>query len=58
MGISRPGPGGGEEKKPSSMQFTTNFTSEQVDEALGDPNYLTESYLYHDQDVSKQDGVE
>ena len=34
------------------------FTSEQVNEASGDANYLTESYLYSDQNVSEQDDVE
>ena len=34
------------------------FTSKQVNEASGDPNYLTESYLYRDQNVLEQDDVE
>ena len=37
------------------------ITSEQVievNEPAGDPNYLTKSYLYRDQDVSEQDDVE
>ena len=34
------------------------FTSEQVNEALGEPNYLTESNSYCNQDVSEQDDVE
>ena len=31
------------------------FTPERVNEASGDPNYLTESCLYRDQDESEQD---
>ena len=46
--------GEAEEKESSCMWFT----SEQVIKAAGDPNYLMESYLYCDQDVSEQDGVE
>ena len=34
------------------------FTSEQVNETSGCASYLTESYLYHDQDESEQDDVE
>ena len=41
--------GGAEEEKPSSMRFTLA----QVNEALGDPNYLC-----CNQNVSEQDGEE
>ena len=45
-----------EEKTTSSIMMRS--ASEQVNEASGDSNYLTESYLYRDQDVSEQDGAE
>ena len=34
------------------------FASEQVIGGSGNPNYLTELYLYRDQDLSEQDDVE
>ena len=34
------------------------FTSEEVNEASGGPNYLTESYVYRDRDKSEQGDVE
>ena len=60
MGMSHSGPCKSwlsreeEIKKPSCIRFIF----EQVNEASGDPIYLTDSYLYLDQNVSEQDEVE